>query len=157
MRRLSRPAVKCFEPTERLFLRVTASNVKDGSILPSGVRFPNQSVNRERFSKPTDVILPDGKSFEWLLLGVAAFVSDDIPRPIPDGDGSLYEFTVEHDPEEANYSHSELRAYKNGERKNKGSRKVEKVYRAALAKKLSLVVPPVACDDSASTGDTQYQ
>lgn len=113
-----------------------------------GNAFPRsigQSVNRGKYSKPSDVILPDGlsKSRQLYLWGVVYCVRKTLPAPIKDGRGEEYRFTVEHDPQENNYSHSELRAYKDDERREEVSASVKKKYRLALAFKLQLEIKPL--------------
>lgn len=55
-----------------------------------------------------------------------------------------YTFTVEHAPEEHNYSHCELRVYKNLKRARDGSKTVKRRYREELAKHLRLEISPEA-------------
>ncbi len=65
---------------------------------------PAFSVNREKYSTATDVILnhPDN--------GILAFRVADIPQKLLALDSRSFHFGVEHDPEEQNYAHSEVRA-----------------------------------------------
>ena len=46
--------------------------------------------------------------------GIVSFQVKDVPPRIFSGGATEFEFGVTHDPEEDNYSHSEVRTYKNG-------------------------------------------
>jgi hypothetical protein len=93
-----------FDPQENLFLRF--QNQAGGRIEPTDVRCPDQSVNRGKYSKPEWVLLP---SFpEW---GIGCIKVADVPTRLLKGDGTPVHFQVEHDPQEDNYAHSEIRAY----------------------------------------------
>ena len=109
MFRNGRPVDPDFEPEEELYLRCLPDQVDGQYLLPTAIKFTNQSVNRGRYSKPEWVLIPD-----WLHLGIASFEVRDVP-PTPESLGDVrYEFKVEHDPFEDNYAHSEIRTYKNG-------------------------------------------
>jgi len=133
-----------FVDSEKLYLRITPDHLgKESKILPSGVRFPVQSVNRGKFSLPADVILPnaDPKSKGWYLLGVAVLRVGDLPT-IEDGQGKPYKFVVQHSPDFDNYAHSELLAQVAGQQKAT-SQAVKKKYRLHVASRLNLLIPPV--------------
>lgn len=154
---MGRELVPDFTDTERLFFRVASKDIQSGRVLPAGVHFPNQSVNRERFSFACDVLLPEPaneKSRRWYLLGVACFLAADFPRECRDGANVIYKFTVEHAPVEDNYSHSEVRAYKDGVLNQKGTKLIRKEYRADLAGKLKVIVAPL---DRAETSTTSLR
>src|SRR3990172_324387 len=64
-----RAIVNDFEQTEKLYMRCQIDWVGENKQLkPAKVRFPNQSVNRERFSKEYDVLLdsPDGEPRKFI-------------------------------------------------------------------------------------------
>ena len=70
----------------------------------------------------------------------------DLPPDIASPGGVSFSFTAEHDPLEDNYSHSELRVYKNGIReqaKKKINSQVKKKYRTDMAFRTRLVVRPL--------------
>lgn len=125
-------------------------NKNNKSIIPAKFPIPNQSVNRKKYSKQKDVLIPNNeeKTKDWIFWGVARiFVKD-----IPDGaetEGSVgankvyYNFRVAHDPEDDNFGHSEIRVYKNGDAQKKvKSAIVKKVYRTNLSFKSRVVVKP---------------
>ncbi len=135
-----------FDRTERLYIRLTPQHISpDQGVLPGSIRFPVQSVNRSRYSLPADVILPsaDPRSRDWYLLGVAVFCVMDLPPAIPSGDGILYEFEMAHDPDFDNYSHSEVRAIADNNRREPTSQAVKKKYRLHIWQRLKLLFPPV--------------
>lgn len=82
----------------------------DGTkLLAQAISFRNWSVNRQKYSEPEDVLVPD-----WPDWGIAAFRVADIPLSLESASGSRFDFRVEHVPLEENYAHSEIRTYKNG-------------------------------------------
>lgn len=67
--------------------------------------FPKQSVNREAFSIPQDVLYSKTSEFEgW---GVLSFRAQDLPKQFPP-DNPQYDFFPKHSPTEENYSHTEV-------------------------------------------------
>ena len=105
-----RPIDPEFLPDELLYYRISV----DGPVgsRPEGVdiRLPEDSVNRGKYSEPTDVLYPN-----YFHLGVAQFCVDAVPGPRY-FEGREYNLVPEHDPEKDNYAHSEIRAYRQGER-----------------------------------------
>jgi hypothetical protein len=97
------------------------------------------------FSEPGDVLLPENRR-AW---AVARFRVRDVPggafqtAPVERG-GRTITFGVEHDPLDDNYAHSELRAYVDGEfhENARVSTGVKKAFRARLAPKLEIIIPP---------------
>jgi hypothetical protein len=136
-----RPVDPHFEPTEALYYRCTPGHViNDGqSLSPAGIKFPNTSVNRGKYSEPEDVLIsPVDKPIPGIeLMKIAVFSVQDvtfsITLPLP---AKSCDFKVEHVPLPDNYSHSEVRAYKDGkfEEKTSFGETVKKEYRARLAK-----------------------
>jgi hypothetical protein len=137
-----------FLDTEQLFFRCKRDAILDTDrIKPAAVHFPDQSVNREKYSRCTDVLIPDGspRSKDWLFWGVARIFVRDVPPETTSSGRVPFRFTIEHDPEEDNYSHSELRVYKNNQRerdKNKINQQVKKEYRTKLALAARVLVRP---------------
>ncbi|MEX1268854.1 MAG: hypothetical protein WEA56_07620 [Balneolaceae bacterium] len=104
-----------FDAKEKLFQRFSKLSSLKGAIYPNSIRFPDFSVNREKFSEPLDVLLHDYPNL--LKLGVASFKVKDLPGPQKTGDKkkkTTYCFKAEHVPLDDNYAHSEVRVYKNG-------------------------------------------
>jgi hypothetical protein len=148
MYRRGRPVDPLLSPTERLFLRCQCEWVDVDRIKPAHIHFPDQSVNREKYSYPTDVLLPDAtpRSADWVLWGVVAFQVADVPADSTTSGGVSYRFTAEHDPLEDNFGHTELRVYKDGVREQNKDRinpKIKKEYRTRLALRTRLIVPPL--------------
>lgn len=129
LKRRGREADQEFSLGERLFRRVTPRHPLDseGFVLPPGVPLPDLSVNREKYSEPEDVLIgyPDA-------IGVAAAVVGDIPAEIEG-----YEFRAVHDPEEDNYSHTEIRTFRNEKRvRRKPPSLVRKAFRLSFRLKV---------------------
>jgi hypothetical protein len=150
MYRRGRSIDNLFDSTEELYVRCKKDWINDGeSIKPANIRFPDQSVNRAKYSKPRDVLLPDssGRYREQIHWGVARITVNDVPRVIVStGGGVECHFTVEHDPLEDNYGHSELRVYKEGNRVKDGKKvnqKVKKQYRTIVGLKSRVIVRPL--------------
>jgi len=139
LRRQGRPVDPHFHPTERLFLRVAQANLAaDGILLPAAIRFPDFSVNREKYSEPHDVILFDPTA------GIACFKVEDIPSDLSSEHGPCHQFLVEHVPEDDNYAHSEVRTYRGGERPSRVKSKTMKTrFRNALFSKIKILKEPL--------------
>lgn len=132
-----------FDPEEWLYLRIRpegfAHFLKAGVLNLHEMQFPDMSVNRGKYSKPEDVLGPRPE------YGVAAFQVRDIPGPIVD-EGREYTFRVEHDPREGNYSHSEVRSFRDGARMKpeEPNRTVRQTFRATLALTAKVIRKPAA-------------
>lgn len=129
LKRRGRPVDQEFSGDERLFRRVTPHHPTDadGFVLPPGVPLPDLSVNREKYSEPADVLIgyPDA-------VGVAAAAVSDIPAEIEG-----FEFRPVHDPEEENYSHTEVRTFQEGKHlKRKPPSSVRKAFRLSFRLKV---------------------
>jgi hypothetical protein len=66
----------------------------------------------------------------------------DIPKTLISTGGVINDLTVEHDPFEENYSHSELRAYKDSIRVRKPTKSIRTKFRVWLSQKILIVRPP---------------
>ena len=78
-----------------------------GRLLPTAIKFPDFSVNREKYSGPRDLLIPP-----WLAWGVAAFTVADVPPSLCNSEGTEFQFAVEHDPMGDNFAHSAVRCYR---------------------------------------------
>lgn len=141
--RKGRPPCQHFEPDERLFRRIQKQHVLDtGGIISLGVRFPCFSVNREEFSEPEDVLLPCYHDH-----GICAFTVADVPKgpERPEGSDYTYTFDVVHVPEEKNYAHSEVRAYRDGvyDPSHRVASSVKKRFRMALRQRMNVTKQPL--------------
>lgn len=144
-----------FSPSEILCFRLTAKNLDDaGGLRLAAIRFPDQSVNRQKYGKPFDVLVPQprkldrvGRSKEWLYYGVAAFPVGCVPAYLKDRrDRVICDFRVEHDPLDYNYAHTEIRAFVEGRRlsEKKGvSRSDRKKFRMRILGQVTVVVKPL--------------
>lgn len=139
------PAVQEFDSQKRLFQRFDKIIEKGGHLYPAQVRFPDFSVNRERFSEPEDVLLPI-----YLNWGIVAFKVEDIPDEKVTGEGTsketVYSFIIVHVPEPDNYSHSEVRTKKNGVYNKKlriESKEVKRYFRYKLSERLKTLRAPL--------------
>lgn len=136
MKREGRPIDPVFESEEDLYFRFTSvvgkkPNVRD-------IHCPDQSVNRSKYSEAEWVLLPD--FLDW---GYGVFKVGDIPDSITRPIGDPYDFMVEHDPPEENYSHCEIRAYVNGtRRKNIDNRNVKLYFRMRISQKTEILGLP---------------
>ena len=140
-----RPPDSAFAGDELLYLRCMKDWVEDKKILPAYVHFPDQSVNRSKYSRPWHVLLPDGAkgSAEWIYWGIPRTTVSAIPGPIETAGGVSCSFGVEHDPLHRNFGHSELSAYKNGIRernKKKINESVKKLYRQLLSEQTRVIL-----------------
>lgn len=152
----NRPPDQHFEENESLYLRFSASDfdTKYSDRLPvAAIKFPDVSVNREKYSQPSDVLIP-----HWINHGIAEIKVKDIPKSLMSGNendknAQEYEFKVEHDPigadhpyypkqEFENYAHSEIRAFKDGIHQKNGEvnipKSINKKFRIYMSDKLAI-------------------
>jgi hypothetical protein len=110
MRRSGRPEDQDFGPDELLYRRYLQSHWVAGHFSDLGFRFSResgQSVNRQRYSEPEDVLFLEGGAFDddW---GVLEFAVRDIPPRLPEQGFPAYIFFPKHVPLELNFAHSEV-------------------------------------------------
>ncbi len=139
MYREGRPVDPRFEPSEKLYRRCRADHIVGGRILPQEFRSPDFSVNRGKYSEPEDALIPP-----YQRCVISSFQVKDVPSRILSSGGAEFDFRVAHDPEEDNYSHSEVRTYKNGrfDPKLKVARTVKKEFRQRLSDRAIVLKPP---------------
>lgn len=94
-------------------MRCRRAGLDQEHLSPHAVRFPDFSVNRQKYSAPEDVLLPDYAN--W---GIIKFTVADVPASVPaeviaSAEGADYTFAVVHDPLEQNYAHAEVRTSRN--------------------------------------------
>lgn len=126
-----------FGDSERLFRRIHPDHLLDGFLADAFLPFPSFSVNREKYSRPEDVIC-DHPAF-----GIAAFAVGDIPPELENESSQTFQFGVEHAPLPDNYAHSEVHSYLDG-RKAKPSRIVRKRFRDLLRQRTVILKRPAA-------------
>ncbi|MBW4444358.1 MAG: hypothetical protein KME10_24695 [Plectolyngbya sp. WJT66-NPBG17] len=128
-----------FEDDELLYNRCQALHVAEQRLLPTGIKFPDWSVNRSKYSEPDDVLIPT-----YLDWGIVEFQVDSVPKKLESLGNVVFEFKVEHDPVDDNYSHSEVRTYKEGiHHKNvEVNKTVKKQFRQMLSDRTRLIRSP---------------
>lgn len=152
MLRNGRPINDGFEQEEKLYRRCVESD-RDPEypdrIQNAKIQFPDMSVNRSKYSEVEDVKLAIAyKDANWDKYGVYYFKVEDIPiNPPPHiskTSPTTWSWAVSHVPYEANYAHSEVRTYKNGnyERRNKPPPTIKKWFRMVLAEKTQILIEP---------------
>ncbi len=123
-----------FLPAELLFRRVGPRDIAaDGCMIPSLIPFPNTSTNRGKYSNPEDVL--EGREE---LLAYSMAISEMPPSCSTDGRSGtiIYSLLPIHSPEESNYSHTELRLFKDDGSpvgNNFNSRTAKKHFRLKLS------------------------
>lgn len=140
-----------FRPDEFLYMRWGNRHVKDGRLDASVIRFPDQSVNRQKHSKPQDVLLREPcneNSKEWIYWGVFKFPVHAVLPSIEEDGEVICTFCVEHDPIDYNYAHCEIRAYRQGQRVTKTQRNLiskprRKRFRLAIMEQVAVVIEPL--------------
>jgi hypothetical protein len=135
MYRRGREAVPDFAGPELLYLRYMSQHFIQGQLLPEGIRSQlKQSVNRGRFSEPEDALFSETAKYDGL--GVVEFKVADIPERVEQPQGPSYVFFMRHEPDDENYSHSEI--WSDHEVRTGGfrppSRTVSLLFRTSLCK-----------------------
>jgi hypothetical protein len=118
-----------------------------GNLAAVGVRLPTFSVNRGgEYSQPEDVLIPPlNKPIENIeLMGIVSLLVGHIPPQLTPTGGKTIEFKIEHAPEEDNYSHCNVKAYKDGGHTEKLqiSETIKKEFRAEIARQAFIVRAP---------------
>lgn len=108
MYRKGRPVDPVFLDDECLYIRVSYLDHHNKPNLTC-IRFTEQSANRSKYSKPEWVLLPDMK--DW---GIISIKVKDVRINIKSASGIDFNCDATHQPNEDNYSHSEIRTYKSG-------------------------------------------
>jgi hypothetical protein len=152
MWRFGRKIDQEFDPAEALYRRCEKKDLVGGDensqevLSPLSVRFPDFSVNRGKHSEPEDVLIPSvGEPPDiYSQMGIVKFTVG-LVRWEHRSDQVKYQMKVEHNPADDNYSHSEVRVYKNGVYDSKlriKSELMKKEYRARLAREAKIVRRP---------------
>jgi hypothetical protein len=147
MLRRGRPVDKAFEPEHLLYMRITDEDVVEGIVIPARIRAFDQSVNWSKYSWPWDVVFDHGGC------GVSTVAISELPPPLPkilpDNKSKYHTFIPEHVPEDQNYSHSEIRAWKAGTKLTKSSQIGEvakKEYQNFMSAVLEIIIDPIAAN-----------
>lgn len=144
-----RPEVQSFRPEDNLYFRFAPPLDGDEeerieNLDLAHIKFPNQSVNWDRFSEPEDVVFgaPPGS-------GIATLLVRQIPPEIVSEGGPVYEFKPVHQPNPCNYAHAEIQVFKENENGVKVNIRASKVvpknvklrYRAMLRDAAKVLAP----------------
>lgn len=119
MHREERPFMEFVLSEELLFRRF---NLQNEATVTACIRFKEMSVNREKLSAPDDVLFNTERSGRHEGHGVVELSVASLRAPTEDGcwrlDGvpGAYELRVVHTPDQCNYAHCEVVAYKDGEK-----------------------------------------
>lgn len=116
------------------------AHFQNRQLLPAAFRFPRQSFNREKYSKPEDVLHSDccdGHKLEdgW---GVLECSSTDLPTPIGGQDGRTFQFEAIHNPLECCYAHTEVCCKAGDEFVGQPSPTVKEMFRVRLAQRMTV-------------------
>jgi hypothetical protein len=135
-----------FEPDEELFRRYLASQLEDGELDPSAIRFNEPpSFLRSAYSVALDALHADcADGHEVSRFGVLAMPVRAVTQNHTSNDGNRFKFAPTHEPLPACYAHSEVHC-SNSHDKNKEHveppKEVRKAFRVGVAKLLSVSVP----------------
>lgn len=138
-----RTANQNFADTELLYIRF--AEIDGDEVAPEGLRCPNQSSNRSLFcNNPGWVLLgePPADPDKFKNWGYGQVLVNEIPGQLESPGGVAAEFKPFHDPTEYNYSHTEIRAYKSGNRTNNLNDDVRMRFRIELSQKIVILKKP---------------
>jgi hypothetical protein len=133
-----------FAPDEFLYYRVKDFDLQ-GKVSPEYIQCPDMSVNRGTCSQPIHVLY--AKLPRYLHYKVAQFQVSDIPSQTTSDDGQVLDFRIVHDPTvqsedtDENFSHSEIRGFRGGERRIKIPSTARKQYQMRL--RSAMIAAPV--------------
>lgn len=145
-----RVADQSFEADESLYYRVPQLDGR-GRVSGVDIRCPDTSVNRGKYSRPEYLL------WKWVDHGVVEFLVGDIPTPILSSDGQGFDFKIVHDPvkppEEPyeNFAHSEIRAFRDSDRRLTMPKLVKKEFRQALSDRMRPIIYPAKADSAEPT------
>jgi len=139
MFRNGRPVDPIFLPVEELYIRF--DRIDGENVDPACIKaHPVQSVNRSKYSKAEWVLL--SRYPQFLNWGYGSFKVSDIPESITSEFGITHFFKVEHAPLDDNYSHSEVRAYKNRKIVGRKNDAIRLKYRVILSQRIIILKMP---------------
>ncbi len=115
MRRRGRPINHDFRPKEAVYVRfdgrILERSAEDPDRFYLHVRMPDTSVNRsDPDGRANDVLLCEWPRFRDF--GIIAFEVRQIPTPDETPGREAIHYRIQHDPEELNYYHCEIRAFR---------------------------------------------
>lgn len=140
-----------FDTFEKLYFRFNKEHFPKESLIPTlAIRFPDFSVNREKFSYSTDVLIPN-----WIRYGIAYFIVKALPKNIEVSNTErIIDFKVVHDPIDKNheyyshqnqgfenYAHCEVQAFEdNSHITKKIPESVKKQFRMELRDQITIMI-----------------
>lgn len=138
-----------FNPREPMYIRCASNHLQRTSdarrLLPTFIRASGQSLNRGKYSFCFDVLLPGAQqaSLQWLYCGVAFLQVSEVPNQLQFS-ATATAFRVEHLPDDDNYGHSEIRAYKSDKllAHNKVAETVKKELRQIISDRARVLLLP---------------
>lgn len=148
--RQQRPVANDFDSSEFIYFHLALTDIESGRTLkPAAMPLPDLSVNRSGFAgRSWYVLLPQpdddwAKTRKRLCKGIVrlrtcdAFCEHMVAS-------KAYSFRVEHDPEEHNYHHCEIRVFEDGVRiqDRKPPTIVKKFYRDWLSDRGRVILKP---------------
>jgi len=138
LRRRGRPVDDTFEAEEQLYRACRREHVVETRLLPAAISFRDWSLNRGKYSEPEDVLI--GREG----FGIAKFKVGDVPTSLCSATGNIFDFRVEHAPEEDNYSHSRIIVGRDGTFRHNLDvpSQVKKSFRQILSDKLTIIQQP---------------
>lgn len=107
-------------------------------LAPDQISFRDWSLNRGKYSEPEDVLI--GR----VGFGIATFKAADVPASVLSETGNAFDFRLDHDPEEENYSHSRIIVGRDGlfQADLKVPKTVKKKYRLTISDKATILHQP---------------
>jgi hypothetical protein len=91
---------------ELLYHRYLLDQWVEGQFVGVGFRFPGQSVNRQKYSEPKDVLFSE--TDEYARFGVLEYPVTAVTKSLPNQELEIFNFYPKHRPLELNYAHSEI-------------------------------------------------
>lgn len=128
-----------FEPDEELYIRF--SQMDGETVNPICIKCPGQSANRSKYSQPQWVLLCDYPKF--VNFGYGLILVGEIPPELTSTGEVVFSFKPVHDPMDNNYSHTEIRAFKEGQCvKRLYNKTLILEFRILLSRKIQIIQLP---------------
>jgi hypothetical protein len=144
--------VPCDDPDEYLYLRIKPDEILGTSVVPAVVSFPDWSTNRQRFSRPEEVLdsirYPLHTRIAELRIGdIPATIPPDPPRageaaPVPWCFQARHVPIKDHAKYPDNYAHTEVQQNKQGEAYVRNAKPNSSEYRKKVRMQMAGIVHP---------------
>jgi hypothetical protein len=147
LKQRGRAADPLFSPDEPLYYLFDA--IEQDRVAVQRIPFPDQSVNRAKYSRPKWVRLVAYP--KYMNHGIAEILVGKVPTELASDNQVGFVFKTVHDPLEENYSHSEIRCYRDGRHISHDERsKIPKIvklkYRLQIGQSSRVIMPPNGSD-----------